>query len=134
MSASQPDHFGFTKLLVDDLEATATFYKSVCGLTELARVESVIAGRPISEIMFNATGQGAATFVLLKFVGSPKPHNDEVILGFQTADVLAFVQRVVAAGGTIVEEVKDMPEHGVKVGFVRDIEGHLIEVVELLRR
>lgn len=127
------DHFGFTKLLVDDLEATATFYKSVCGLTELARVDSEIAGRPIREIMFNATGQGAATFVLLNFVGAPKPHNDEVIIGFQTSDVEAFVQRAVAAGGSIAEDVKAMPEHGVKVGFVRDIEGHLIEVVEMLQ-
>ncbi len=130
---SQMDHFGFTKLLVDDLEATATFYKSVCGLTELARVDSEIAGRPIREIMFNATGQGAATFVLLNFVGAPKPHNDEVIIGFQTSDVEAFVQRAVAAGGSIAEDVKAMPEHGVKVGFVRDIEGHLIEVVEMLQ-
>lgn len=129
---AQVDHFGFTKLLVDDLEATAAFYKTVCGLTELARVESQIAGRPISEIMFNATGEGAATFVLLKFVGAPKPHNDEVILGFQTQDVEAFMQRAVAAGGTVEEAVKAMPEHGVKVGFVRDVEGHLIEVVELL--
>lgn len=130
---SQMDHFGFTKLLVDDLEATATFYKSVCGLTELARVDSEIEGRPIREIMFNATGQGAATFVLLNFVGAPKPHNDEVIIGFQTSDVEAFVQRAVAAGGSIAEDVKSMPEHGVKVGFVRDVEGHLIEVVEMLQ-
>jgi len=133
MSARQADHFSFTKLLVDDLEATAAFYKSVCGLTELARVDSAIEGRQISEIMFNATGEGAATFVLLKFVGAPKPHNDEVIIGFMTPDVEAFVQRAVAAGGSVAEEVKSMPEHGVRVAFVRDVEGHLIEVVQLLQ-
>ncbi|SNS74798.1 Catechol 2,3-dioxygenase [Sphingomonas laterariae] len=130
---SQAAHFGFTKLLVHDLEKIGDFYKQVCGLTELYRVESEIAGRPISEILFNATGVGAATFVLLKFGGAPKPTNDEVILGFITPDVVAFVERAVAAGGKIVQEVREQREHGVKVGFVTDVEGHLIEVVEMLQ-
>lgn len=125
-------HFGFTKLLVEDLESTATFYKAVCGLTELARVESDIAGRQISEIMFNATGTGAATLVLLKFIDAPKPRNDEVILGFITDDVDAFLRRAISAGGQCVQPVREQPEHGVKVGFVTDVEGHLIEVVEML--
>ncbi len=125
-------HFGFSKLLVNDLEAAATFYSSVCGLTELARVTSDIAGRPISEIMYNPTGEGGATFVLLQFTDSDARGSDEVIIGFQTDDVDAFVERAVAAGGSIVEAVKSMPEHGVRVGFVADPEGHLIEVVELL--
>ncbi|WP_380879287.1 hypothetical protein ACFB49_21410 [Sphingomonas sp. DBB INV C78] len=128
----QAVHFGFTKLLVDDLEGVATFYKSVCELTELYRVEADLAGRPISEILFNVTGAGAATFALLKFIGAPKPTNDEVILGFVTTDVVAFVERALAAGGTLVREVHAQPEHGVKVAFVTDVEGHLIEVVELL--
>lgn len=132
MTEAARDHFGFTKLLVHDLERTATFYKAVCGVTELARVESKIAGRPISEIMFNATGQGAATFVLLKFEGAPKPTNDEVIIGFVTPDLEAFIGRVKAAGGSVEEDLKSMPEHGVKVAFLRDVEGHLLEVVELL--
>ena len=125
-------HFGFTKLLVDDLEGVATFYKSVCELTELYRVESEIGGRKIREILFDVTGAGAATFVLLKFEGAPKPTNDEVILGFITPDLEAFVGRVLAAGGSVLQEIRSQPEHGVKVAFVKDVEGHLIEVVELL--
>ena len=126
------NHFGFTKLLVDDLEKTAAFYKAVCDLTETGRVDAAIGGRAISEILFAATGEGAGTFVLLKFVDAPKPTNDEVILGFITADVDAFVARAVANGGTLVEAPSAKPQHGVKVGFVTDCEGHLIEVVELL--
>jgi lactoylglutathione lyase len=125
--------FGFTKLLVDDLEATAAFYKSVCGLTETGRVDAVIAGRKISEILFAPTNQGGATFVLLKFLDAPKPTNDEVILGFMTEDLDAFVERVKAAGGGVSEAPHDTPEHGVRVAFVTDVEGHLIEVVQLLK-
>lgn len=128
------DHFGFTKLVVGDLETAADFYTSVCELTEMARVDAEIEGRPISEIMFNATGEGAATFVLLAYNGAPAPKAGEVILGFITTDVDAFVSRVVAAGGKVAQPAVRQPEHGVKVAFVRDPEDHLIEVVELLQR
>ncbi|WP_116364067.1 VOC family protein [Parahaliea mediterranea] len=131
MSGTQT-HFGFSKLLVNDLEAAAAFYASVCGLTELARVDSEIAGRPISEIMYNPTGEGAATFVLLQFTDGKTRGSDEVITGFQTNDLDAFVARVEQAGGSVVAPIKSMPEHGVRVAFVADPEGHLIEVVELL--
>jgi predicted enzyme related to lactoylglutathione lyase len=132
MQQQVPDHFSFTKLLVNDLEQSAQFYRSVCGLTELARVKAQIAGRGIEEIMFNATGEGAATFVLLKFIDGDRVHTDEVIIGFATPDLEAFVERVIVAGGGLVEPIRVMPEHGVKVAFVQDIEGHLIEVVEML--
>jgi len=125
-------HFGFTKLLVDDLEKTAAFYKSVCGLVETARVSDAIAGRQIQEVLFNATGEGGATLVLLKFVGAPKPTNDEVILGFVTPDLEAFVQRACAAGGALAQGSRTLPEHGIKVAFVTDVEGHLLEVVQML--
>ena len=37
-----------------------------------------------------------------------------------------------AAGGAITQTPTDMIEHGVRVGFLTDPEGHLLEVVELL--
>ncbi|MDD3798823.1 MAG: VOC family protein [Novosphingobium sp.] len=132
MSTAQKAHFGFTKLLVEDLDKTAAFYKSVCGLEETARVDAKIGGRDISEILFAPTADSAATFVLLKFLDAPKPTNDEVILGFQTGDIDAFVERALAAGGAVVDPVWNNAEHGVKVAFVTDCEGHLIEVVQMI--
>ena len=126
------NHFSFTKLLVNDLEASAAFYKAVCGLTELGRVDAEIAGRGISEILFNATGEGGATFVLLKFTDTDRVYSDEVIIGFVTDDLQAFVERAIAAGGGVVAPIHEQREHGVKVAFVEDIEGHLLEVVEML--
>jgi lactoylglutathione lyase len=125
-------HFGFTKLLVNDLESSAAFYSAVCALRELARVDGEIEGRPIREIMYHPTADGGATFVLLQFLDKPDAGND-VILGFQTEDLPAFVERRLSAGGQLVDPIKSLPEHGVKVAFVRDVEGHLLEVVELLR-
>jgi catechol 2,3-dioxygenase-like lactoylglutathione lyase family enzyme len=126
------DHFGFSKLVVGDLEKCAAFYKSVCGLTEQARVDAEIEGRAISEIMFNPTEENAATFVLLTYHDAPRPAVGELIVGFITKDIAAFVERARAAGGTIVQEVAPRPEHGVDVAFVRDPEGHLIEVVKVI--
>jgi len=132
MAEAQKDHFSFTKLLVTDLDKAADFYKSVCGLVELGRVDAEIAGRKIREIMFNPTGEGGATFVLLKFLDAAKPSKDEVIVGFITPDLEAFVERTKVAGGRVVQNIFDDPEHGVRVAFVADVEGHLIEVVQML--
>lgn len=125
-------HFAFTKLVVTDLAAAEAFYTSVFGLKPTHRVHSEIGGRPIDEIMFDATAPGASTFVLLKFADLEKPSSDEVIIGFVTDDVDGVCERTVAAGGSITSEPRDMPEHGVRVGFVNDPEGHLIEVVQML--
>jgi predicted enzyme related to lactoylglutathione lyase len=125
-------HFGFTKLVVQDLEAMATFYKAVAGLEETGRVQSAVGEREIDEILFDATGQGGGTFVLFKFLDRDAPATEEVILGFITDDLAAFVERTKAAGGSIVADIMTQVEHGVKVAFVADPEGHLLEVVELL--
>src|SRR3954452_2167156 len=128
------DRFGFTKLLVADLEVSATFYKAVFGLEERGRVRSEIDDRKIDEIMFEPQSAGGASFVLLHFDGVTAPSSDEVILGFITTDMTSLVARVEQAGGAVVTPAKERPEHGVLVAFVKDNEGHLIEVVEMLER
>ncbi|MBA4089447.1 MAG: glyoxalase/bleomycin resistance/dioxygenase family protein [Sphingobium sp.] len=129
---SEKAHFGFTKLVVQDLEAMAAFYTDVAGLTEMVRVQDAVGDRKIDEIIFQPTAAGGSTFVLFKFLDRSTPANEEVILGFQTPDVVGFVERARANGATVVMDVEVKAEHGVKVAFVSDPEGHLIEVVELL--
>lgn len=124
-------HFSFSKLLVDDLEKTAAFYESVCGLVEQQRVDATIDGRAIREITFLPTYPGGGSLTLLKFLAAPRPHNDEMILGFTTSDIEAFVDRVKAAGGRVTDPIRSMPEHRLRVAFVEDVEGHRIEVVQL---
>jgi lactoylglutathione lyase len=125
-------HFGFTKLVVADLDRSADFYTSVFGLTEQARIDSAIEGRPIREIMFQATAPGGAQFVLLKFMGEPAPSAGESILGFMTPDLDALVARAEAAGGRLADPIRELKQHGVRVCFLRDPEGRLVEVVQSL--
>lgn len=51
-----------------------------------------------------------------------------------TSDIVALLERATAAGGRIATPIQEQREHRVKVAFVQDIEGHLIEVVELTSR
>lgn len=130
--AGMAAHFSCTKLIVADLEKARAFYTSVFGLSEQARVDAQIEGRPISEIMFHPTAPGGATFVLLAYTDTTAPALSEAITLFIVPDLATLLGTVRAAGGRVVEDAYDRPEHGVKVAFVRDSEGHLIEVVELL--
>jgi lactoylglutathione lyase len=124
--------FGFTKLVVVDLDASASFYTAVFGVKEQTRVQAEIAGRPIEEIIFTAAGPEAPTLVLLRFVDQATPSHSELILGFITDDIDALFARVLTGGGAVAQAVETQPQHGVKVGFVTDPEGHLIDVVEML--
>jgi len=123
---------GFTKIVVEDLDAMAAFYRDVCGLEEEGRADAQIGGRPIRELYFRSDPPGTGTFTLTKFLDAPRTNADAVILGFIADDIESFVSRSIAAGASLVEGVQSQPQHGVKVAFVKDVEGNLIEVVELL--
>jgi lactoylglutathione lyase len=122
--------FAFTKLVVGDLDRCAAFYEKVCEIKPQARVEGSVAGRSITEIIYEPTNKGGASLVLLAYDDEAKPASGEIIVGFASADAEAFITRAVAAGGTVMEPVRDAPAHSLKVAFLTDPEGHLIEVIE----
>jgi lactoylglutathione lyase len=130
MSAPAESAFNFTKLVVGDLEKSHAFYTMVCGLEEWARIDSELNGEPFAEIMYKPQVPGGPSFVLVQFLNIPAPPPGETILGFMTPDLDAFIARAQNAGGKILQPVKMNEEHKVKVGFVTDLEGRIIEVVE----
>ena len=122
--------FAFTKLIVGDLDRCATFYEGVCGTRPQSRIQGSVGGRAITEIIYEPMNKGGASLVLLAYDDDPKPAFGETIVGFASPDAEAFIARAVAAGGTAVEALRDAPTLRLKVGFVSDPEGHLIEVIE----
>lgn len=133
MADARKASFSFTKLMVDDLEKMAAYYQEVYGLNQLHRVQAEIAGEPIDEIMMGP-GQQLSTesLVMLKYLKRPNPPRGEVIVGFITQDLPALLSRAQRAGGSVLQDIREMPEHGIKVAFVKDPEGHLAEVVQML--
>ena len=128
----KPIPLGFTKLVVEDLDAMSKFYRALCGFEEEGRGDAKIGGHPIREVHFRSDPPGTGTFTLTKFLDARRPPSQSVILGFIVPNINQFVEKARKAGGVLVEPVTPDPEHGVKYAFVKDIEGNLIEVVELL--
>lgn len=134
MAATKISHFGFCKMVVADLDKVADFYREVFGLIEWQRVkmeQSSTTGGPLEEIVFRATAEGGPSLTIVELKDRPAPALGETILGFITDDIEALLDRAVKAGGSIATPVKHQPEHGVRVTFIRDNEGHLVEVVQL---
>ena len=126
--------FGFTKLIVHDLEKLVAFYKDVYGLHDVHRVTGEsIGGEAIDEIMMSSDPNAQwSSFVLLKYVNRGASPSGEVILGFQTDDLAALCERVTAAGGGIAAPIQELPHLGVRVAFATDPEGHLAELVQVV--
>ena len=131
---SNDTHYGFTKIVVDDLDRMAAFYQQVFGYRQMQRVHSAVAGEPIEEIILvqgEDWGQ-SLPLVVWKWTQRAAPSATDAILGYQTANVDALVERVVAAGGAVVDAPHDMAEHGVRVAFAKDPDGRLLELVQML--
>jgi predicted enzyme related to lactoylglutathione lyase len=134
MPEGRSTRYSFTKLVVHDLEKMAAFYKQVYNLGEIARVRAEVAGEPIDEIVLGiGTDMSRSELILLKYPERQPPENGEVVLGWMTTDLPALLDRVRAAGGRIVADLQAKPERGIKVAFATDPEGHLAELVEMLR-
>lgn len=125
-------HFGHIKLAVDDIDRCAAFYREVCGLVELGRAEAIMDGRAGTEVMFAPTAEGGPMLILVKFHDMSALRGAGVLLGFRTADLEAFCARAQAAGGRVTQGITSVPEHGVEVAFVADVEGNVLEVLQLV--
>jgi len=121
----------FTKLSVSDLERSREFYVRVLGMHERARY-----GRPdLLEVELALSDAAAeATLVLMQWVPARKPQvgDEHGRLGIVTPDIRGLFARARGAGATVTEEVKELPEYGVLVGFLADPDGYAIEVLQPL--
>jgi predicted enzyme related to lactoylglutathione lyase len=135
MNSERKARFGFTKLIVDDEEAMATYYSEVYGLKRLHHVDGgdpAVMG-PIREVIMGpGDTMSAESLIMIKFLDKPAPRDREVILGFVTDDLDALGDRVIARGGKHLGTIRSMPEHGVRVLFTTDPEGRLSKNVEMI--
>lgn len=124
--------YSFSKTFVHDLDAMAEFYESVLGLIPFQRHEDEMFGRKIKEIMYQASYEGGPAFTMISYVDSKEPTAGEAVQGFVTQDLEAVCERAKAAGGSVPEAIREIPEFGIKVAFILDPEGHVNEVIEMM--
>jgi predicted enzyme related to lactoylglutathione lyase len=128
-ATARSTRFGFSKLLVADLDRQADFYTKVFGLKILRRIEAELEGEHLSEIVLD-TGKAdkSEIFILFTYPSRPAPPIGEVVLGFFATDLAATVQRAVEHGATV--QIAPMTLDGNRFAFVTDPEGHVCEIIE----
>jgi len=122
-----------TKLVVRDVDAAEAFYRAV-GLKLVTRNVGGEAEVSQKQSWMSVTGGSDAHMLILsQFLEVPAPsrpdYPGEVWLALNVADVDGFNAAVKAAGGAVLREGEDRPEHAVRAAVVTDPEGHIIEIV-----
>lgn len=122
----------FAKTFVRDLDAMAKFYEDVLGLVPFNRHKDAMFGREIDEITYQASYPGGPALTLISYTDANAPAAGEAVQGFMTEDLEAACARAIAAGGSVPEPIREVPEFGIKVAFILDPEGRINEVVQML--
>lgn len=123
-----------TKLVVRDVEAQARFYQTI-GLKVVSRNTGGEEEVRQEQCWLSASGDmNSHVLILTRFTELPPPpprpsYPGEIWLCFMVADVDGTLAAVEAAGGSVVRQGEDRPEHAVRAAIVSDPEGHFIELV-----
>lgn len=123
--------FAFSKTFVRDLDRMAKFYEDVLGLIPFNRHQDKMFGRDIDEITYQASYPGGPALTLISYIDGNAPAAGEAVQGFVAQDLAAVCARAEAAGGSVVEPIRHIPEFGLSVAFVLDPEGRLNEVIQM---
>uniref|UniRef100_UPI002455644F VOC family protein n=1 Tax=Nocardia farcinica TaxID=37329 RepID=UPI002455644F len=122
--------YAFTKILVDDLAAQFAFYSSVFGRVERTRYEFDDRADPLAEIIMTSPDGTEQSLVLLHYKNRPAPAPGSAVIGFEVSGLDEVVRRAEEAGATVSEPPTTMTDIGIRVAFVHDPEGHLLELFE----
>ena len=121
---------GYTLFYVDDVEKSISFYKNAFGL-ESGFVDT--ENKQFGELITGSTKLGfvqhqTASSHGFQYERSSLAKNPFAIeIGFISSDVQAAFDKAVAAGATPVSKPQQKP-WGQTVGYVRDLNGFLVEL------
>ena len=120
---------GFVKVIVEDLEKETAFYRAVLGLEQLERIQVDDDQFAVDEIALGTGSPTGCALVLVKDFRGDVPVTKSGLLGFNTQDLDALVERVRANGGTVQLEPFDY--EGERAAVVVDPEGQMLEIIEV---
>lgn len=124
----------FFKMIVDDLDRVANFYKDVFGMHELFRMkESITDDMPIEEVLLTSAdneNEQKLNLMLVKMLDKEAPKDSTLIIGFLVGDIAEVCDSVLKNGGKIIRPASLIKEQGVICAVVSDISNCLIELVQ----
>jgi catechol 2,3-dioxygenase-like lactoylglutathione lyase family enzyme len=127
MTASRP-RLGAFGIGVSDLRASSDFYTSVFGLSFVSKFHLP----DMDEIILSMDGRGAALVLMCHTDGVERDlANTGGKVVFYVTDPSATVDVARERGAVVVREATPVPEFGdAVIGFVKDPDGHLIEILQ----
>jgi predicted enzyme related to lactoylglutathione lyase len=125
--------FGFTKLVVRDLDTIERFYCDVFGLKRVHFVSTDEHKFALDEAILTLTGKSDShALVITRYRSRTCPPAGAVWTGFSVSDIDETLEVVERNGGRIEVPVHDNPKHRVRAAIVGDPEGHLIEIIQMM--
>lgn len=122
--------FAYTIFYVEDVEKSINFYEQAFGFTR----KFIAPGNEYGEL---STGSTTLSFASPELAASNLPDGFTksslsnkpfaIEIGFATEDVPAAIQQAIKYGAILAAEPKTKP-WGQVVGYVRDLDGFLIEI------
>jgi len=127
--------FSLAKIQVQDIDAAEQFYVDALGLEVSGRVtQGEGEGLMLERIMAVPGGpRGATNFILISFPNTPCPAPGEATIGFMVEMLETAIERATAAGATLDVPPTDLPEYGLRLAFIRDPQGHRVELLQSTR-
>lgn len=129
VAATESSHLIAAAIGVEDLEAATRFYQNAMGLQEISRTRY----RNRTEVTLHSLNGKGSALILMGF-HDHKPRSLSRNPGkivFYTDDISTRINSIYFAGGEILLAPTPQPQFGgALVGFSRDLDGNLLELVE----
>jgi len=122
-------YLGAVGIAVSDLETSAAFYTRLLGMVELQTIEVPT----MTEIVLGFEGVRSASVLLMQYADDKKPNcqDDPLKLVFYMPDARATLDAIREANYVVVREATEYPSMGgMIIGFAKDPDGYLIEIIQ----
>jgi catechol 2,3-dioxygenase-like lactoylglutathione lyase family enzyme len=126
--------FAFTKIVVGDLDAAERYYGATLGLTRVAYIEFGEGTNALQEVILAVPDSPTnwARLNLIHFPNRPVPAPGETVIGFMVDDVEKTAVAMTQAGGRITVPVRELTDYRMKLAYVADPEGQIVEILQTL--
>lgn len=125
--------FGFTKLVVRDVDASVDFYRGVFNMLPLHRLTSDEHEYALDEVILSLGGTSDGhRLAITRYLRRPCPPAGAAWTGFVVPDLAKTLADIEKAGGRIDVPMHANKQHGVLVALAADPDGHMIEVVQFI--